>query len=176
MPPAACATHPPRSSADLSASHLPSPSAATGGVAVDPQLSVSRIGSRAYHPAMEVLAPQVRSWCCVLLLLSCVLLLLSCVLLSLQCVLLLVHVCCCRLVAAGHSRTPIPTIAESRSLLPLLLALCGHRVTFRCPPPSRFKSCLVTHPFLAPRPCRCGSTWRKPWTLLVTPLPWTIRP
>ncbi|PRW45016.1 ATP synthase subunit alpha [Chlorella sorokiniana] len=34
--------------------------AATGGVAVDPQLSVSRIGSRAYHPAMEVLAPQVR--------------------------------------------------------------------------------------------------------------------
>lgn len=164
LPPAACATHPPRSSADLSASHLPSPSAATGGVAVDPQLSVSRIGSRAYHPAMEVLAPQVRSWCCVLLLLS------------LQCVLLLVHVCCCRLVAAGHSRTPIPTIAESRSLLPLLLALCGHRVTLRCPPPSRFKSCLVTHPFLAPHLCRCGSTWRKPWTLLATLLPWTIRP
>jgi len=26
---------------------------------VDPQLSVSCIGSRAYHPAMEVLAPQV---------------------------------------------------------------------------------------------------------------------
>ena len=31
----------------------------TGGVWVDPQLSVSRIGARAYHPAMEVLAPLV---------------------------------------------------------------------------------------------------------------------
>lgn len=29
-------------------------------MALDPQLSVSRIGSRAYHPAMEALAPQVR--------------------------------------------------------------------------------------------------------------------
>ncbi|KAI3426327.1 hypothetical protein D9Q98_008700 [Chlorella vulgaris] len=34
--------------------------AVTGGVSVDPQLSVSRIGSRAYHPALEVMAPLVR--------------------------------------------------------------------------------------------------------------------
>lgn len=33
---------------------------ATGGVAVDPQLSVSRIGSRAFSPAVMDLAPQVR--------------------------------------------------------------------------------------------------------------------
>ena len=32
---------------------------ATGGVSVDPQLSLSRIGSRAYNAAMEALAPQV---------------------------------------------------------------------------------------------------------------------
>ena len=32
----------------------------TGGVSVDPQLSVSRIGSRAYPPALSELAPQVR--------------------------------------------------------------------------------------------------------------------
>ncbi|KAL4448343.1 hypothetical protein ABPG75_005562 [Micractinium tetrahymenae] len=38
----------------------PGRDAVTGGVTVDPQLSVSRIGSRAYHPAMEALAPQVR--------------------------------------------------------------------------------------------------------------------
>lgn len=29
-------------------------------MSVDPQLSVSRIGSRAYHPALEALAPEVR--------------------------------------------------------------------------------------------------------------------
>ena len=33
---------------------------ATGGVSVNPQLSLSRIGSRAYAPAMADLAPQVR--------------------------------------------------------------------------------------------------------------------
>jgi F-type H+-transporting ATPase subunit alpha len=32
----------------------------TGGVSVDPQLSISRIGSRAYHPAVAALATQVR--------------------------------------------------------------------------------------------------------------------
>lgn len=33
---------------------------ATGGILVDPQQSVSRIGTRAYYPALATLAPQVR--------------------------------------------------------------------------------------------------------------------
>ena len=36
---------------------------ATGGLLVDPQLSVSRIGGRAYAPALEALAVQVCVWC-----------------------------------------------------------------------------------------------------------------
>ncbi len=38
----------------------PGRDASTQGVVVDPQLSVSRIGSRAFYPAMETLAPAVR--------------------------------------------------------------------------------------------------------------------
>lgn len=37
--------------------------AGSGGVSVDPRLSVSRIGSRAFPPALEVLAPQIRHVC-----------------------------------------------------------------------------------------------------------------
>ena len=34
----------------------------TGGITLNPQASISRIGSRAYHPAMAALAPQASVW------------------------------------------------------------------------------------------------------------------
>ena len=39
----------------------PRPGGADAPISVDPRLSVSRIGSRAYPPALETLATQIRS-------------------------------------------------------------------------------------------------------------------